>query len=289
MKDIAIVVDSACGLDKIQAEKHGFYFLPLQIQMDGLNYNDGIDINSSTFFDKFNLNTKGVKTSATPIGYSENLIEELSNKYKQVVIFPISQHLSSQYSFLKIISDKYQNVHVVESVDVAQTILFRVNKFITNLEKLGLDNSIKLASIWNDSELDITLVPKYNDYLVKGGRLSKPVATLAKLLKIVPLIRFQNGTLEKQGKGRLFLKSLQNALDEKMQKFSSDDEIILLGQKTSEAKELLTYLEQKYQVKTRIFPIPNVISIHTGPEAIVILKGTKLKTTLEKYFNNENI
>ncbi|WP_334687351.1 DegV family protein [Mycoplasmopsis felis] len=70
--------------------------------------------------------------------------------------------------------------------------------------------------------MDITLIPKHNDYLVKGGRLSPAAATIAKLLKIVPLIRFENGKLEKQGKGRLFLKSIFNEIDIKFNNSNSD-------------------------------------------------------------------
>ncbi|MCU9936786.1 DegV family protein [Mycoplasmopsis cynos] len=37
MKDIAIVIDSSRGLNKYQAEKFGYYFLPLQIEINEKN------------------------------------------------------------------------------------------------------------------------------------------------------------------------------------------------------------------------------------------------------------
>ncbi|WBP84032.1 DegV family protein [Mycoplasmopsis edwardii] len=283
MKELAIVVDSACGLDKRQAESLNLFYLPLQIELDGILYNDGVDINTQTFFKHFNLNTKTFKTSATPLGQSKVLIEELSKEYKKVVVFPLSTKLSSQYNTLSVLAREFNNVYVVESVDVAQTILFRLEKFLSELETFGFDKAFKNASIWNNDELDITLLPKYNDYLVKGGRLSKGAATIAKLLQIVPLIRFENGSLEKQGKGRVFLKSVQNVIDEKFESKQNNDEVVILGEHNEDTKTIVLYLESKYKLTPYILPIPNIISVHTGPDAIVIIKGKNLRKLLEKY------
>ncbi|EIE42450.1 fatty acid-binding protein DegV-like protein [Mycoplasmopsis canis UFG4] len=283
MKDLAIVVDSACGLDEKQAELYGYYFLPLQIEIDNVTYNDGIDLTAKNFFEKFSLKSENVKTSATPLGYSKNLLEQLSKEYKRVVVFPISTKLSSQYNSLNLIAQDFDNVFIVESVDVAQTILFRVDKFLETYKKEGFEKAFEISSKWIDDEMDITLLPKYNDYLVKGGRLSKSAAALAKLLQIVPFIRFTNGSLEKQGKGRVFNKSLQNVVDEKMQNQNEEDQIIILGEKNSDVEALITYIQSTYKIQSFTMPIPNVISIHTGPEAVVIIKGPKLKDKMEKY------
>ncbi|WP_322959314.1 DegV family protein [Mycoplasmopsis cynos] len=283
MKDIAIVIDSSCGLNKYQAEKFGYYFLPLQIEINEKKYNDGIDFDNENFFDFFNLQSKSAKTSATPLGYSKNLLEDLALKYQKVVVFPISSKLSSQYNSLKLISNNIKNIYIVDSVDVAQTILFRIEKFKKSLIKNGFEYAFSEASKWSNKELDITLLPKHNEYLVKGGRLSKGAATIAKLFKIVPLIRFENGSLEKQGKGRIFFKSLQNVLDEKFQIKENNDELVLLGSMTQDMMSLSKYANEKYSLNPIILPIPNVISVHTGPEAIVIIKGKYLSSTLDKY------
>ncbi|WAM09315.1 DegV family protein [Mycoplasmopsis cynos] len=97
------------------------------------------------------------------------------------------------------------------------------------------------------------------------------------------MIRFENGSLEKQGKGRIFFKSLQNVLDEKFQIKENNDELVLLGSMTQDMMSLSKYANEKYSLNPIILLIPNVISVHTGPEAIVIIKGKYLSSTLDKY------
>ncbi len=48
----AIVTDSSIGLTKAQTEKLGWFFLPLNLVIDGVNYADGVDITSDTLFEK---------------------------------------------------------------------------------------------------------------------------------------------------------------------------------------------------------------------------------------------
>ncbi|MFL1037999.1 DegV family protein, partial [Mycoplasmopsis synoviae] len=61
-----------------------------------------------------------------------------------------------------------------------------------------------LLDLQKTDQYSVSLVPKYNNFLVKGGRLSPQAALLAKLLNIVPIIKFENGELKKEGKGRIF-------------------------------------------------------------------------------------
>ncbi|WP_027121428.1 DegV family protein [Mycoplasma leonicaptivi] len=282
MKDIAIVVDSSSGLTKEQANKLGLYFLPLQIELEGQIYNDGIDLTYDNFFNHFSLNTKVAKTSATNLGYASDLLTSLANEYQKVVVFPISSKLSSQFSMLDSIAKDLNNVYIVDSVDIAVTILVRVQKFINDYQKLGFEEAFKNACVWNEDELSITLLPKFNDYLVRGGRLSPAANIIAKLLKVVPLIKFSNGILDKEGKGRVFDKSLINVVDSKIK--NKEDKLIFLGEKNEDMFSLIEYVKKQYNIEPIVLPIPNVISIHTGPQAIVIIKtNTEIKDLIAKY------
>ncbi|WP_429994896.1 DegV family protein, partial [Mycoplasmopsis bovis] len=74
----AIVTDSSIGLTKAQTEKLGWFFLPLNLVIDGVNYADGVDITSDTLFEKFTLESDD-KSVNKSIAYCILNIEDLTS------------------------------------------------------------------------------------------------------------------------------------------------------------------------------------------------------------------
>ncbi|VEU76478.1 DegV family protein [Mycoplasmopsis columboralis] len=285
MKNVAIVVDSSCGLTKEQAQLKGWFYLPLNIEIDQHNYLDGINLTSQNLFEKFSKDSKGAKTSSTNIGYALDLLKELSNKFEYVVVFPISKYLSGQNKNLSNFAREFTNVYVIESLFVAQLISLKAMEFM-NLINSGtsVKEAIKIIENW-DERVSVSLMPKYNDFLVKGGRLTPSAAAIANLFKIVPIIKFENGKLEKEGKGRVFSKTVFNVIDQKFENSSSDEnELIILHSQNSEINSYVEYAKQKYNLNASLSIIPPVISIHTGPEAVVVIKYPKLTKQQKELF-----
>ncbi|UUD35966.1 DegV family protein [Mycoplasmopsis citelli] len=287
MKKIAIVVSSSCGLTEEEAKKRGWFYLPLNIQIDEKNYLDGIDLTSTNLFEKFSKDSKSAKTSSTNIGYIMNLFAQLSNTFDAVVIFPISQHLSGEYQNLIHFASDFKNIYIINSLDVAHLITLKVIEFEHLIKsKVPLNEAIEQIQAPN-SLLSVSLIPKYNHFLVKGGRLTPGAATIANLLKIIPIIKFENGKLEKEGIGRVFSKTVINCIDSKFERLTNpqDFDLIILHSQNSEINDFVSYAQRKYSLKVLISNIPPVISIHTGPEAIVIIKHPKLSTEQKLLFS----
>ncbi|QNM93949.1 DegV family protein [Mycoplasma sp. Pen4] len=287
MKKMAIVVDSSCGLSRKQIEELGWYFLPLKIELDGKIYDDGDNLLSTELFNHFSLDTKTYKTSCTPIGHVEEMIEKLSAEYENIVVFPISKHLSSQYQNLKVMESVFAKLKVFDSQYISILTLMRIFYFIDLVEKEGfsIDQALEKSAEWT-GELSVSLVPKYNDYLVKGGRLSPSAATVAKLLKIVPIIAFDKGKLEKEGKGRIFTKAICNNITAKLENDNNTSDIIILHNDSPDYATIKSFVESNFPNDVYTSNLPNCISIHTGPEAIVIIKSTKkLHDSLKKVIN----
>lgn len=287
---IAIVVDSSSGLTEKEARARGWYFLPLYINIDGNEYRDGIDLTRDNFLDVYKSTSVG-KTSCTPIGEALKLMEKLSQEYDFVVIYPISHELSSQYNNLEVISKQFKNIFVIKSKRVCQFIV----KDLFDLEKDVLSNKVTLKQAINNiekkdySNVDILLYPKDINVLVRGGRLAPSAAKLAKLLKIFPVIGLEEGRLEKFNKGRTFDKTFFNTASDQYKKLNKKNKrtIMLLDTANAEADQLANELKEKIGYKADIIrrPIPPIIAIHTGYEAISIFY---LECDLEE-FSNYNI
>lgn len=286
---LAIVVDSSCGLSKKEAEKRGWYYLPIILNIDGKDYQDGIDITSKNFL-KIYKEDSIAKTACTPIGVALELIEKLSKENDFVVIYPISQGLSSQCQNLIMISKQHKNVFVIKSKNVFSLMV----KELVELEKDVLSNELtvkqaikRIEDSHNEDLPDGLLFPRNLNSLVKGGRLSPSAAKLAKLLRIFPVIGLQNGNLEKYDKGITFNKTfINNSIDlyKKSIKKYKPIQLLYFDIASDEADDLFDELTQKLDYKGPIlrFSIPPVIAIHTGPNSLAIMY-TQLKFDIKEY------
>lgn len=268
---IAAIVDSASNLTKEQAQKLGLYFIPLYINIDGKEYADGIDINPSTLKDVYYDKAK-TSTSASNLVDLENMFNELSKTHDKVIFYPISTELSSQYANAKILSQNYDNVYVVESKNICELIVLDLLNFLDHKFETEEDFQTEFKHLGNFKEdQTVLLIPKYNDALVAGGRLTPAAATLAKLFRIVPIISFNDGKLVKYGKGRVFGKVVSSEIQDLMKKMVKNEKakFILLHSGNPEI-EVYTNLVTPGKLKF-VDHIPNVVAIHTGLEAIAML------------------
>lgn len=274
MKKTAIIVDSSCGLTKEKAKKLGWYFIPLHIDIDGKTFSDGIDIDSNSLFNFFGKNSKEVKTSSSKLGEVIKLLDKINDQYDNILIYPISHHLSSQYQSLKILEGDYPKLKIVKSINISQLIVFDLLEFEEKL-KQGKDFKELVEELESEKSQSISLMPKYNEFLVKGGRLSPAAAAIAKLLKIVPIIKFENGRLIKEGKGRIFSKTVNKVIRRKKDELDNEklksSEVILLHSRNSEINDYKKEVQKVFGVEPILMSIPSVVAIHTGQEAVVVI------------------
>lgn len=285
---LIIVVDSSCGLTKKEAEARGWYFLPLFMNIDGKEYTDGVDISSKIFFD-ICKNKSTVSTSCSSPIQIQELLDDINEPDSFIVIYPISQYLSSQYSNLLSVAKNYKNVHVIKSLNISIPIVQELVEFETSVKNNEYTILQGIDIIENKIPRDknnMILFPKYNDNLVRGGRLSPSAAKIAKLLKIIPVITMKNGKLEKLDKGRIFSKTtinttvkINNILNSK-----SEDWTIMYGYSNELDKSILNEIKSSTKNEKPFIElfIPPIIAVHTGIEAITPC-FLKLKYNVEKY------
>ncbi len=269
----AIVVDSACGLNKAEAEKLGFYYLPLNMTIDDKNYRDGVDLDSSNIFNYYTFKST-VKTSSFNLGEAEELFAKLSKDYDKIIVYPISKYLSGSYQTLKMLAKENPKLEILDSQGVLNYIV---------LECIWLNMKLKQDPSKYQEYIDYIntykrhyssgVIPKINDYLVKGGRLHRSAAAIAKLLKIVPTIIFDEGQLKKEHIGHIFIKSAKKVLDHKFEKFkvAKGNKVwatyVHSGAQNDDYNQICDKFKEHTDNKYYVDYIAPVVSIHTGPQA----------------------
>lgn len=271
---LRMIIDSSAGIDKKEADKRGWDFLPLYMTIDNKDYADGIDLDTKNYYKLATLDSE-VRTSATPPGIAMDIIEKASKENDYVLIYALSTGLSSQTNNIKMLTSDLDNVFVVPSLGVG----YAITRDVEELEKLAKAGKsweeIKKAAVEMTNDLYGIVAPETMKWLVKGGRVSPAAAGMANLLKIVPLISFTNGGLDKYGKGRVFKKSISKFAKDLKDKYGDDREYIIYNAGNSDIKEITKMIKEIIGDNVILSDFPSVIVNHTGPGAIGIITRKK--------------
>ncbi|WP_342223711.1 DegV family protein [Spiroplasma endosymbiont of Asaphidion curtum] len=277
MKQYIILVDSATGYDEEQAKEHNLAFVPLMISVNNKTIADN---NKEITIDKFYkiLETEPIKTSQTPPGILKKKLDELLQKYEQILFFPISSHLSGQYQSAILLAqdNAYKNkVYIIDSEAVGD-----INKEMINRAKLFLQerpiNELQGFIDEQKTKYCAFILPYQLDTLVRGGRISSSAAALANLLKIKPILEF-NGFIDKFDKTRTFKKAIKEVLKEIKKRYDSSGELTIMHSLCDiELKEEVIKIitKEKFTIK-HMSLISNVIAAHTGYNTFVLVYWIK--------------
>lgn len=266
---ITYILDSSCGMSKVEIEKRGWKYLPLFVNIDNVEYRDGENLLSQDFYKKINKDSK-IKTSASSLGEAQKLFEKASAENDYVIVYPLSMGLSSQANNLIILAKEFKNIFVIPSKAVGYSII----KDVELLEKLSpvlsweklKEKALELTN--NHFSLSI---PRDMKWLIKGGRVTPAMAAMATLLKVVPIISFKDGILEKFGKGRIFKKTVSN-ISKKILKGHEEKTFIVYYSGPEPDLEINNIVEDVFKKPIEAYPIPSVIAAHIGPGSFMIMR-----------------
>ncbi|CAM9117655.1 DegV family protein [Mycoplasma todarodis] len=268
---LGIIVDSSSGLSKKEAEDRGWGFIPLHIFLDKVDYADGIDITTQGVYDKLTLETE-VRTSASAPGEVLAEFERMTDKYDHIIVYPLSSELSSQTNNLKMFAKEFSNIHIIESHGLSKINVVQCEK-AERMAKEGKEIEEILDTLHNSrDDYFAVLLPHSLDWLVKGGRVGSTVASMATMLKIVPMISFAQGELNKYGKGRTFQKTVTKAAKDTINKFGADNcDLYVYHVGNKDIKEHLQRIETATGKKPIEIYLPSAIALHVGLEAVGIM------------------
>jgi DegV family protein with EDD domain len=263
---IAILSDSSCTKNEFK-NRNGFTYVPLMITLpDGSQLSDDDDLDVDRFYKE--LDKSALKTSLTPPGVMTQQWDKLLQEYDQVVVLLLSKGLSGQYNAARLLSldEPYENkVFVVDTNGVSIVLDELIERALTMAEdgKTGAEIKQEIENL-NESFLTF-IIPKSLDQLVRGGRISKAAAGLAKVLKITPILKY-NGEIDKEGKARTFKKAINDAINLLMERVDDVKTIDVAYSKTEEDNiELVKNAIEEHGLKINKFhELSNVITAHTG-------------------------
>ena len=196
---IKITSDSTCDLGQYGAER-GLKLLPLQVNLDGEVYRDGVDITPEDIF-AFVAKTKILpKTSAPSIAEYEDFFHEQLQDADELIHFNISAKSSGSHNFAKQASESFNGkVRVIDSKALSSGQGLLVLKALDMRDEGKSAEEIEKAILQLRDKVNTSFVPDQLDYLHKGGRCSGMKMFVANVLKIHPKIAMNDGQLQQAG------------------------------------------------------------------------------------------
>lgn len=265
----AIIVDSASGLSKIEAESLGLYYLPLQILVDDKTYLDGVNISVEEIFNMI-ADGKMPKTSMPTMGSIEKLVNELKNEYDNAILVSITSGLSSTMS--TILSVAAINEFDIREVDCFTTCSVQKEVALNALElvKQGLDIEECINKLNESLKVsDTFIIPNDLDHLCRGGRLTPLAAKLGGLLKIKPILKLNkdtSGKIDAYKKVRTMSKAIDLVIEELKGMDINDDDTIHICHtgENDNLQYLIKRMNEEFKNEIDIDYIYPVVSVHTG-------------------------
>lgn len=271
---IGIVVDSTAVVGKALIEQNdNLYSVPLKIIFGDDSYADGIDLTQDEFFHMLENTSELPTTSQPSIGEVETVFTELLETYDHIIYLTLSSGISGTFDS----GMMARNIVGENRITVFDTQFASVIHKIMATEALNMIEEGKtLDEIVNRLELlrknaNIVLVVDDLMHLSRTGRLSATSAQIGHMLKIKPLLHFNEGKIELLKKIRSIKKAHKSVVEMVKDADLKDGDFLLVAQ--AHGMEYASKLE--HELKT-VYPNLNisindlspVISVHTGPKTI---------------------
>jgi len=271
---IAIVTDSS--YDGKLSDFKDLYKVPLMITSeDGKHqYPDDDTLDSNQFY---KMLSEGVlKTSQSIPAAMLGMWDKLLKDYDQIIVAGLSKGLSGQFNTYRMLSEteeKYQGkVFVVDTNGVSVVLQREIERIalLISRNKTGFQilEEIKTYS----QKFYGFIIPKNLDTLKRGGRITPAAAALAKMLKIIPVLKY-DGMIDKAFTARTFKKAVNEAIDD-IKKNIKNLKVVDFAYSRCEPEnlELVETLIKKAGLKVGIkSELANVIAAHTGRNTFAIV------------------
>lgn len=193
---IKITSDSTCDLSQELLEKHNVGISPLHVSLGQDDFLDGVSIVPQDIYNYYNEHKKLPKSGAcSVVEFEEFFQNQLDQGYDAIVHFNISADMSASHNNAVLASQKFQNVHVIDSRNLSTGTGLLV-LYACDLVNDGVDvNEIVEKVTSRVDSVRASFIINTLEYLHKGGRCTSLVYYAANLMGLKPIIDVKSGKM----------------------------------------------------------------------------------------------
>ena len=274
----AVITDSASYLDPVVAAQYNITVLPITIIFGIQEYHDGVDITSQEFLKKLAETDKLPTTAQVTMAQMQEAFDTLADKgYDEAICVNLSSGITTFYENLVAYSRQVTNIKVypfdskIASAGEADLCLL-AGKMAENGE--NADVIIPKLEQLRDS-IHVSLVVDSLDHLRRTGRISNTSAFFGNMLKIKPILTFDDaGKIVPEAKERTMKQALQhiiNSIDQTT--FDSPMRISVVDANNPDlSKAWVTAFHEHFpKASVSTYQISPAMAVHTGEKAMGVV------------------
>jgi DegV family protein with EDD domain len=271
---VKVITDSTADIKPEAAKELNIGVLPIYINFGDEVYRDGVDIQNEEFYRMLTNHPVHPSTSQPNPQDFVNLYSEHINDNDAIVSIHISSKISGTYNSAKIAKQMMNNPSSVEVID---------SKF--NSGGLGLvvkaaarlaQNGVGLNEITREVYSVIDNVRMFGlfqtmKYLSRSGRVNKMIASVARILHVMPLLTFNDGEVARAG----LVRKVQKGIDricEFVKNNAPITELTIVHSQVQEQAESLKKLLSEFITEERIEieELGAGLGAHGGPGVLLV-------------------
>ncbi|SFL37166.1 EDD domain protein, DegV family [Gracilibacillus orientalis] len=276
---VKILADSACDLSSEDLQQFNIEALPLTVQLDGEDYEDGVSISSKKVYDAMREG-KSPKTAQVSQQVFKDTFEKHAKAGNQVLYLTLSSELSGTYQGAKLMEQEVKDTYPDFELHVVDTKCASLGYGLVvlraaELAKKGanLDEILEVSKHRYEHMEHIFTVDDL-EYLYRGGRVSKTAAFVGTLLKVKPLLHMEDGKLiplEKVRGSKKVYKRMIEVMEERGKDLENQLVAISHGDALDTAEHIASMIREKWNVKDiKINMVGSSIGAHSGPGTIAL-------------------
>ncbi|KJR68253.1 DegV family protein [Bacillus sp. NEAU-CP5] len=274
---IAVVTDSTAYIPKEMREEHHIHMIPLQVVFGEKTFREETELDWRSFYKEVKNHDELPTTSQPSFGELIALYEELSKTYDAVISIHLSSGISGTYNSAASANTMVDHIKVYpfdsEISCLAQG--FYALK-AAQLIKDGVDSPEEIIKELEEMKKTVRAYFMVDDlsHLQRGGRLSSAQAFIGGLLKVKPILHFDNKVIVPFEKIRTRKKAISRIFElfgEDASKGIPMRAAVIHANREEEAADIIQELSGKYpHVEFYNSYFGAVIGTHLGEGAIGI-------------------
>ncbi|GAB2533185.1 DegV family protein [Gracilibacillus alcaliphilus] len=276
---VKIIADSACDLSTEDYQTYGIEMVPLTVQLNQEEYQDGITISPKKIYDAMRDGASPKTAQVSPQAFKD-IFEKHAAAGNPVIYLAFSSALSGTYQGAKLMEQEVKEDYPDFELHVLDTKCASLGYGLVVLHAAELAQSgasaeeILQAAQHDYKHMEHIFTVDDLEYLYRGGRVSKTAAFVGTLLKVKPLLHMEDGKLiplEKIRGSKKVFKRMIEIMEERGANLENQRIAISHGDALETAEHIAQMIREKWDVKEiKIGMVGAVIGAHAGPGTIAL-------------------